>query len=841
MFGGLLAAAAGLVMLPATAGAVVKYPVTYVAGVGGVDYGSASDSNNCSQETTPCATLDTALAYTSAGGTVYVSGTVSETIAAYAYTGVTIAANPDGTSAAISGVSPNDTDGLLVVNGAVSVTLRGLTLENGYNNVSGGAVVNHSGGTLTIDHSSFIDNSAASNAGAIANGDLSSSSATLIITDSTFRGNSTVNGVGGAIDNADEGGNSTVTVAGSTFTGNSAGASGGAIANGLDGGNGALTITDSTFTDNVGSVHFPDPTTESSGGGAIASGGMSGTGTLTVAGSSFSGNRAVTGGAIDSGDYGGTGSLVVTGTSFGGNQATWAGLSGGGGAIMSGGGRGGGSVAGVGTASIDASSFSANTAAGDGGAVDSGDFGGAGTLSVSDSTFTGNSATHDGGGAIDSGSYKGTGRLTISGSSFGGNSAGIDGGAVDSADQGSGIATVSESTFVDNTAPGNQGGAIDNADYAGSGNLTVVQSTFSGNSDSNGATIEDTAWGGGTGSVYLAADLIAGSCIDGGATGTWVDAGFNAATTAGCLGSPAAPTDAPVSAAAGDLGSLANNGGSTRTMELLLGNPAIGLIPHGTAVTVSDGATKPVISCPLSADQRGDASLSSGGCDAGAVQYQAQTLSFSSSAPAGATAGGATYTPTAISSSGLPPVFSVDPSTTNSACAVSGGVVHFDAAGICVIDATEAGNANFAPAPVVKQTISVAAAPAGPAKQVLPRVQILGKSSRVSAARVGVRLSCAQADCAGVVTLERRITLVVRHGRKRVHLHRLAVLGSVGYSLKAGATGNFQVALNKLGRQELTAAKGRRLTVTVVASAPPGEPASLSERLSLSKGKRRRH
>ncbi|EED35397.1 conserved hypothetical protein [Luminiphilus syltensis NOR5-1B] len=81
-----------------------------------------------------------------------------------------------------------------------------------------------------------------------------------------------------------------------------------------------------------------------------------------------------------------------------------------------------------------------------------------------------------------------------------------------------------------------------------------------------------------------------------------------------------------------------------------------------------------------------------------------QTISFTSTAPTDATAGGATYDVAATATSGLAVTFS----TTSAACSVSGSTVTFDAVGDCVINADQAGDANFSVAPQVQQSFSVA-------------------------------------------------------------------------------------------------------------------------------------
>ena len=87
------------------------------------------------------------------------------------------------------------------------------------------------------------------------------------------------------------------------------------------------------------------------------------------------------------------------------------------------------------------------------------------------------------------------------------------------------------------------------------------------------------------------------------------------------------------------------------------------------------------------------------------IGQASQSINFSTSAPA-ATVGGATYTPAATATSGLPVALTIDAGST-SICSISSGVVSFLAAGSCVIDANQAGNGNYFAAPQVQQTVTV--------------------------------------------------------------------------------------------------------------------------------------
>lgn len=67
------------------------------------------------------------------------------------------------------------------------------------------------------------------------------------------------------------------------------------------------------------------------------------------------------------------------------------------------------------------------------------------------------------------------------------------------------------------------------------------------------------------------------------------------------------------------------------------------------------------------------------------------------------------FTPTATATSGLPVSFGLDTSSTG--CSLVDGVVTFDSVGNCVINANQAGDANFPAAPQVQRTIGIHVCP----------------------------------------------------------------------------------------------------------------------------------
>ncbi|HWD69412.1 MAG TPA: Ig-like domain-containing protein [Solirubrobacteraceae bacterium] len=92
--------------------------------------------------------------------------------------------------------------------------------------------------------------------------------------------------------------------------------------------------------------------------------------------------------------------------------------------------------------------------------------------------------------------------------------------------------------------------------------------------------------------------------------------------------------------------------------------------------------------------------------DAAVAHDTTPAATISSAAPTSAVVGGAAYTPAATTTSGDPATFTLDPATTNAACEVSDGVVSFEHAGSCVIDADDSAGSTSA-----SQTFTVA--PAG--------------------------------------------------------------------------------------------------------------------------------
>jgi hypothetical protein len=256
------------------------------------------------------------------------------------------------------------------------------------------------------------------------------------------------------------------------------------------------------------------------------------------------------------------------------------------------------------------------------------DYGGSQPLTLTGVVVSGNSAsnpssggvTADGGGIRDDGS----GGLTVKDSTISGNSVS----SASSGGNGGGIYSDTSLTLINSTiANNNVTGSGTNADGGGilntSGTLTVVNATIAGNSAQNGA--------GGLQMNSAVSSSLANTIIARN-TGTAPDCSGSTATSQGynLIGNP---TGCNFTTSSGDqvgstanpinplLGQLANNGGSTPTMPLLTGSPAI---DSGNPAAVSD-ATPPappaLIPCSTT-DQRGVArpQPSGGRCDIGAYE-----------------------------------------------------------------------------------------------------------------------------------------------------------------------------------------------------------------------------
>lgn len=302
-------------------------------------------------------------------------------------------------------------------------------------------------------------------------------------------------------------------------------------------------------------------------------------GTLAVFNCTFSGNRAgVRGGGIFN-----DGTLTVSGSAFLGNSA------GGGGAIFNQFG---------GLAHVINSTFSGNTGF-DGAGINN-----RGTITVSRSTFSGNRAREFGGGIV---SASASGPLTIIDSTFSSNSAGTDGGAIGNYGQ----STITNSTLFDNRARLAGGGILNSLE----GVLVITNSTITGNRAGSGGGLFDGGHATLRSSIF-ARSTSGGDCASNGQAGTLNDGGYNIDTDGTCgFTQPTSQTTDPLL----DPGGLKDNGGTTKTIALLQGSPAIDVIPinaNGCETVISKDQRGTVRSGDVT--HEGD-----GSCDVGAFEFAA--------------------------------------------------------------------------------------------------------------------------------------------------------------------------------------------------------------------------
>jgi hypothetical protein len=158
----------------------------------------------------------------------------------------------------------------------------------------------------------------------------------------------------------------------------------------------------------------------------------------------------------------------------------------------------------------------------------------------------------------------------------------------------------------------------------------VADSTFSGDHAGNMSAIADSTNGSSPGQVFAAGNLFAGdTCYpqDGSRGALFDDEGYNVGIQQPLTCLPGYANGKPDlqigSVGALKLGSLASNGGSTQTITLGAGSPAIGLIPNPTTVKLNGVS---VNLCP-GIDQRGVARPGgTKGCDPGAFESPAPTV-----------------------------------------------------------------------------------------------------------------------------------------------------------------------------------------------------------------------
>ena len=269
-------------------------PVTGQCDIGAYEYqhqrfvapssAGGADSNDCLTAASPCATIGGAIGKAYAGDKITVA---AGTYAEHLTIGQNLTVSGAGAGQTIIDGGGSANPGTVVTINAGTVTLSGLTVQNGYLSGSNGAGIKNAG-TTTLVNSTVSGNTAAN--GGFGAGIDNGSALTLIT--STVSAN--VAGGGGGINN-----NGTLTLRGSTVDHNSGPNGGGGINN-----NHKATLVNSTVSDN---------TSGSNPGGGIYSNGPLALYNVTV-----SGNSASVGGGI----YRHNGPATLTDTLLAGNSGS---------------------------------------------------------------------------------------------------------------------------------------------------------------------------------------------------------------------------------------------------------------------------------------------------------------------------------------------------------------------------------------------------------------------------------------------------------------------------------------------------------------------------------------
>ena len=112
-------------------------------------------------------------------------------------------------------------------------------------------------------------------------------------------------------------------------------------------------------------------------------------------------------------------------------------------------------------------------------------------------------------------------------------------------------------------------------------------------------------------------------------------------------------------------------------------------------------------SCAVTAHQEGDGTWFAAPdvVRSFAIAKAAQAVAFTSTSPSFTLKGAPTYTPAATATSGLTPAITLD--ATSTGCSLTNGVVSFSGAGVCIIDANQAGNDDWNAAGQAQQSITV--------------------------------------------------------------------------------------------------------------------------------------
>jgi hypothetical protein len=533
-----------------------------------------------------------------------------------------------------SGVSQASISGLTWVDASRAVlNLGDLTVSNcvfsDNSNFLGGAALYDAGGAgnkLTVQGCTFSNNSAG-RAGAIFG-----ASDTLSISNSTFTGNSAVaftfpQGAGGAVYDLG-GGVATVTITGCTFTKDVAGSYGSAV---FTRNCASVTISNSTITGNhagAGGAIFDEGSqvtinNDSLTGNSIERGVIYGHDDKMAINNTILSNNVgfSAGGILWNTSAGATNSLAVTSSRITGNNEGRVGgvyvlANGTYSATFTncyignnyGGGRAGGVAVIDGKVTFNYCLIANNTTRGVGGGVYNIDDIAGASVTLNHCTISGNQAAI-GGGTFNIGSTFHYGYMYINNSTVSGNMAtsGNGGGCYDK-----GVITrFINATLANNVATTGKGGGIYETGYAGTNSTLLFDTTVVFNQAATGGGVFNNLVGA-VGYVYNT--IVADNTLVGSTTASDI-AGANVGTAkhdligTGGTGGITATNGNQINVANPRLGFLAENGGQTQTIMLLVGSPAI------------DAGDKTLKGVQLT-DQRGLPRVVGADIDIGALEVQ---------------------------------------------------------------------------------------------------------------------------------------------------------------------------------------------------------------------------
>lgn len=246
------------------------------------------------------------------------------------------------------------------------------------------------------------------------------------------------------------------------------------------------------------------------------------------------------------------------------------------------------------TATIQDMTVSNGYNSGDGGGI----VNNGGALTIKDAAVSGNTSASNGGGIANDGA------LEIDNSTLSGNIASLYAGGILNS---SGTLTITNSTFSDNQAAYVDGGAIYNLDTVTISFSTIAGNTGNGLYNAGTATVDNSIIGNNTG----------GDCAGNALT----DEGANLDSDRSCVN--LSTNNSFTTSSQLDLGPLTlNSPGTTKTMALLSGSPAIDAAPNCNGYDVNGNIVT------VTTDQRGVSrpQPTGGACDIGAYELQTSTV-----------------------------------------------------------------------------------------------------------------------------------------------------------------------------------------------------------------------